>query len=113
MKSIFVIRNQHGLYLSKQQEWIEGREAASLYRTPHRDEAVNAVFEASLRDIAIRAEVVACRLDERNLPRVDEREPSAPADDPAAAPGELPASPEVVEAVAEETASVDEPARAP
>lgn len=81
MKSIFVIRNQHGLYLNKQHEWVEGREAASLYRTPHRDEAINTVFEASIRDISIRAEVVACRLDERNLPRVDERAPSVATED--------------------------------
>jgi hypothetical protein len=112
MKSIFVIRNQHDLYLSKQQEWIEGREAASLYRTPHRDEAVNAVFEASLRDISIRAEVVACRLDERNLPRVDERAPATAASDSAAASGELAEAPEVVEAMAEETTSGEPPASA-
>lgn len=71
MSSVFVIRNQHGHYLNKQGVWIDGREAASLYRTVHRDEAVNSVFEASSRDVAIRAETVVCELDARGNPRVE------------------------------------------
>lgn len=66
--SVFVVKNQHGLYLSKQQEWVDGTEAQALYRTRHRDEAINTVFEVSSRDIYLRAETVVCELDAKGVP---------------------------------------------
>lgn len=71
MSEMFVIRNQDGQYLSKQREWVSGRDASVLYRTAHRDEAVNTVFEVSSKDIYLRAETVACTLDHRQLPQVE------------------------------------------
>ena len=70
MPSVFVIKNQSGLYLSKQQEWVDGSENQTLYRTPHKDEAINTVFEVSSRDIYLRAEALACECDERGNPLV-------------------------------------------
>lgn len=72
MNKVFVVKNQHGLYLSKQQEWVSGTESQSLYRTAHRDEAINTVFEVSSRDIYLRAEAVACAVDAKNNPVVAE-----------------------------------------
>jgi hypothetical protein len=66
--SVFVVKNQNGLYLSKQQEWVDGAEAQGLYRTRHRDEAINTVFEVSSRDIYLRAETVICELDAKGVP---------------------------------------------
>ena len=63
MSSVFVIRNQNGHYLGKQQQWLDGRDRRLLYRTPHRDEAVNVVFELSSKDIYLRAEPLLCELD--------------------------------------------------
>lgn len=68
---VYVIRNQHGLYLNKQQEWVDGREAQSLFRCAHHDEAINTVFEVSAKDIALRAEALACPLDARKNPLVE------------------------------------------
>ncbi len=68
MTKLFIIRNQDGLYLSRQQEWLDGRDRNPLYRTVHRDEAINTVFEVSSRDIALRAEVLACDADARGNP---------------------------------------------
>lgn len=71
MTEVFVIRNQHGQYLNKQRAWVSGRDASVLYRTVHKDEAVNTVFEVSAKEIALRAEPVACTLDHRQLPQVE------------------------------------------
>jgi hypothetical protein len=71
MSQVFVIRNQHGLYLSKQQEWVDGSDNQVLFRCAHHDEAINTVFEVSAKDIALRAEAIACPLDARNHPRVE------------------------------------------
>lgn len=68
MNTVFAIKNQHGLYLNKHQEWVDGRDGQSLFRTAHRDEAINTVFEMSSRDIHVRAEVIACALDEKGNP---------------------------------------------
>jgi hypothetical protein len=68
MTRLYIIRNQHGLYLSKQQEWLDGSDRNPLYRTVHRDEAINTVFEMSSRDIHLRAEVLVCDTDARGNP---------------------------------------------
>lgn len=71
MSQIFVVKNQHGLYLSKQQEWVSGADAQGLYRSEHKDEAINTVFEVSSRDIYLRAEILACDTSEKGLPIVE------------------------------------------
>lgn len=71
MNEVYVVRNQEGQYLSKQREWVSGRDASVLYRTPHKDEAVNTVFEVSAKDLQLRAEPLACTVDHRQLPQVE------------------------------------------
>jgi hypothetical protein len=68
--TVFVIKNQTGLFLNKQMEWIEGGDGHTLYRTAHRDEAVNTVFEVSAKDMYLRAETVACPVDAKGQPAV-------------------------------------------
>jgi hypothetical protein len=68
MNTVFAIKNQHGFYLNKHQEWVDGRDSQSLFRTAHKDEAINTVFEMSSRDIHVRAEVIACVTDEKGNP---------------------------------------------
>lgn len=70
MASVFVIKNQNGLYLNKQQEWVNGSDCHALYRTAHKDEAINTVFEVSSRDIYLRAEAFSCECDEKGNPFV-------------------------------------------
>lgn len=77
--TVFVLKNQQGLYLTKQQEWVDGSDAHVLYRTRHRDEATNTIFEASLRDIHLRAETVVCELDAKNNPVLATAETLTPA----------------------------------
>ncbi len=71
MKQLFVIRNQHQHYLGRHHEWIDGSRPAALFRTPHRDVAVNELFEVNVKDVALRAEILACEVDERGLPVVE------------------------------------------
>ena len=71
MSQVFVIQNQHGHFFSKQKDWIDGRDRRQLYRTPHRDEAVNHVFEQSSKDIELRASVLDCELDDNGQPQVE------------------------------------------
>lgn len=77
MSTVFVIKNQHGHYLSKQQLWLDGSDRRLLYRTPHNDEAVNVVFEQSSKDIYLRAEPFPCELDKNNQPMVEVGPPTA------------------------------------
>lgn len=74
--TVFVVKNQQGLYLNKQQEWVDGLDSQSLYRTRHRDEAINTIFEVSSRDIYLRAETLVCTLDGKNNPVLASAEPA-------------------------------------
>ncbi len=71
MSDCFVIKNQDGLYLNKQKEWVDGRETQTLFRCPHKDEAINVVFELSSKDISLRAEAVSCDTDDKRNPIVE------------------------------------------
>lgn len=68
---VYVIRNQADHYLSKQGEWVEGRERQSLFRSPHKDVAVNQLFELTLKDITLRGALVRCRVDARGEPLLE------------------------------------------
>lgn len=70
MTPVFVVKNQLGLYLNKQQEWVDGSDNHALYRTVHKDEAINTVFEVSSRDMYLRAETLACECDAKGNPIV-------------------------------------------
>lgn len=80
MSNIFVVKNQDGYFISKQKEWITGRETRALFRSIHKDEALNMVFELSSKDINLRAEAISVEMDDNKLPVVEvtapEPEPS-------------------------------------
>lgn len=71
MSTVFVVRNQHGYFATKQKEWECGRDSRLLFRSPHRDEALNIVFELSSRDIYLRAEAISVELDDKKQPVVE------------------------------------------
>ena len=71
MSQVFVILNQHGHYLGKQKQWLDGRDRRLLFRSPHRDEVVNLVFELSNKDIDLRAEILGCEIDHQQQPLVE------------------------------------------
>lgn len=71
MTTAFVIQNQHGHYINKQGEWVDGRDRRVLFRTVHRDEAVNLNFELSSKDIYLRAQILDCEIDSGGQPMVE------------------------------------------
>lgn len=71
MNEYFVVKNQHGQYLNKQKEWVDGSEPKSLYRSKHKDEALNLVVELSAKDIYLRAMAFSCELDDKLQPIVE------------------------------------------
>lgn len=71
MKTIFVIRNQNGHYLGRNGEWLDGSHVPALFRTEHRDAAVNELVEVNLRDFDLRGEIVACEAETGDYPVVE------------------------------------------
>ena len=71
MKQLFVIRNQHQHYLGRNHDWVDGSHPPALFRTPHRDMAVNELFEVNVKDFALRGEIIVCETNERGLPVVE------------------------------------------
>ncbi|MEH6558551.1 MAG: hypothetical protein V7459_09445 [Oceanicoccus sp.] len=70
MSSVFVVKNQQGYFATKQKEWECGRDPKLLFRTAHKDEAINMVFELSSKDIDLRAEVITVDQDDKKHPVV-------------------------------------------
>lgn len=70
MSTVFVLQNQFKHLLSKQKGWVSGREARSLYNTPHKDEAINQMVEVSSKDYTQRVKLLSCELNEKRIPIV-------------------------------------------
>jgi len=71
VKTVFVIRNQYGHYLGRNGEWLDGSHVPGLYRTEHRDAAVNEMVEVNLRDFDLRGEIIACEAETGDYPVVE------------------------------------------
>lgn len=74
MSQVFLLQNQQGLLLNKQGQWTDGREAGSLFRTPHRDEALNHMIEVNSKDYTLRIKLLECDLNERGIPQLKEED---------------------------------------
>jgi len=71
MSSVYLVKNQQGYFATKQKAWECGRDPKLLFKTAHKDEAINMVFELSSKDISLRAEVIAVEQNDKNLPIVE------------------------------------------
>ena len=83
MTTIYVIRNQNQHYLGRNGEWVDGSHRPALFRTPHRDVALNELVEVNLRDLTLRGELLACEADDAGYPGVEVLNPIAIAEAPA------------------------------
>ncbi|WP_105102478.1 hypothetical protein [Microbulbifer pacificus] len=70
MSHVYVLTNQHQQFLSKSNDWIDGRDSARLFRTEYKDVAINQMFEANTRDVALRIELLECGLDSKKNPQI-------------------------------------------
>jgi hypothetical protein len=68
---VFVIRNQHGFYLTRQNEWADGHDPAPLFRTAYRDVALNTLIELNARDIELRGSIIEVEVNEKGLPKIE------------------------------------------
>lgn len=57
MSTLFVLRNQHHLFLDKQGEWGPGSPAKLLFQTMHKDEAINQMVEMSIKHPDLRISI--------------------------------------------------------
>ncbi|MCV6613520.1 MAG: hypothetical protein OIF35_00990 [Cellvibrionaceae bacterium] len=71
MSEVFILQNQDGYFLSKQKEWVDGRDASVLYRSAHRDEALNQMVEVNSKDYTQRIHILDCELSEKRQPMLD------------------------------------------
>ena len=70
MSDVFILRNHDHTYLDKHGQWVDGHDASSLYRAPHKDEALNQKLELTVRDVDPRITIVNCRLDDKGRPQL-------------------------------------------
>jgi hypothetical protein len=71
MSDLFILQNQDKLFLGKQNNWVDGRDLNALFKTVHKDEAINQMFEASSKDYKQRIKVITCTANEKGLPIID------------------------------------------
>jgi hypothetical protein len=71
MSELFILQNQDKLFLGRQNNWLDGRDLAALFKTAHKDEAINQMFEASSKDYKQRIKILSCTANEKGLPLID------------------------------------------
>lgn len=71
MTKVYIVQNQDKRFLSKQRGWVDGREPTALFRTPHKDEAVNEMFEANARDYSQRVALIECPVNDKKVPQLN------------------------------------------
>lgn len=68
MSQTFILQNQDKHFFGKNKEWVDGYDTNALFKTIHKDEAINQMVEISSKDYKQRVKVIACDLDEKGLP---------------------------------------------
>lgn len=71
MNQTFILQNHDNHFFGKNKEWLDGYDASSLYKTIHKDEAINQMVEISSKDYKQRVKIITCDLDEKGLPIID------------------------------------------
>ena len=71
MNTLYILRNQDGHYWGRGKRWTDGRDSARVQAFPHRDEAVNTVFELSSKDVHLRCEILDLNSENDKLPKLE------------------------------------------
>ena len=72
MTKVYLLSNQDGYFLNNQQEWVDGRDAKRIYRTVHKDEALNTKAELTVKSADIRIEIITCGTNDKGVPQIPE-----------------------------------------
>ena len=70
-KQLFILQNQDKYFLGKDNQWVDGTEPKDLFKTPHRDIAINHLFEVNAHDVEQRIQILACAIEGRSNPVID------------------------------------------
>ena len=65
---IYVIKKHDESILGKDLEWLDGTDANLVFKTEHRDIALNQLIELNSKDINLRAQIVECEADKKGRP---------------------------------------------
>lgn len=72
MAEVFIIQNHDQTYLSKHGDWIDGSQANQLFRSHHKDEAINIKVEQSVRNPQLRLSIISGQLNEKGQLRFNQ-----------------------------------------
>lgn len=67
---MYILHNQDGYFLTKSGDWSDGRELAPLFKTIHKDEAMNQLFEANSKDYNLRISILECEINSKKMPLI-------------------------------------------
>lgn len=62
MSNVYILQSQNNLYLSKSGDWVPGDDSKILFRTQHKDEAINQKVELIVKQPELRANVGTAQL---------------------------------------------------
>jgi hypothetical protein len=79
MGTLYVLQNQHGYFLKKvgadkSKEWVDGQDAGQLFRTVHKDEALNMLVETNSQNVELRITVKDYENNGKNHPIIPSEE---------------------------------------
>ena len=92
MTTLYTLQNQYGYFLQKKSTeqksadkistslymWGDGQELNKLFRTTHKDEAINMMFEAGSQDVALRISIKEYPANTKGLPTIPTDDMPAP-----------------------------------
>ena len=67
---MYILHNQDGYFLTKSGDWVDGRELAPIFKTIHKDEAINQLFEVNSKDHNLRISLLECEVNSKNMPLI-------------------------------------------
>jgi hypothetical protein len=67
---MYILHNQYGYFLTKSGTWSDGRELPPLFKTIHKDEAINQLFETNSRDYKLRLSLLECETNSKKMPLI-------------------------------------------
>jgi hypothetical protein len=75
MSNFYILQNQQGYFLKKNspdghKEWADGQEPRLLFRTTHKDEAVNMLFETNSQNVELRISIKEYPSNGKNQPLI-------------------------------------------
>ncbi len=79
MSIVYLLKNQHNHYLDRAGEWVHPDSGKTLFRTIHKDEAINQKVEHTVKDPELRLSVTEASLGDKGKLHINESDlPSTP-----------------------------------